>query len=115
MDSASSGGASASIQSRSPCSVRMTGMRSWIVATSSFGAVVMMAHVGSSPFQVQMPAKANSAPDMHRLLRLLAGDELPLVEAVSGDEAAPLANGRLEHRPLQQRLAPRLIGGGRLP
>ena len=67
IDSASSGGASASIQSRSPCSVRMTGMRSWIVATNSFGAVVMIAQVGSSPFQVQIPANANSSLPFNRM------------------------------------------------
>jgi hypothetical protein len=65
--SASSVGAWASIQGRSPCWVRMTGIRSWNDDTSSFGVVVTMAQVGSSPFSVKMPANANSSSHFNRM------------------------------------------------
>src|SRR5262249_57992857 len=91
----------------------MTGMRSWISATSSFESVVMMANVrihspeaGSFQFS-QMPAMPNGAPSFiaHRvgLLCLLALDRLPLKESVHRHNAAALAVCVAERRQIPAR------------
>ena len=76
---------------------RMTGMRSWILPTSSFAAVVMMQNVRihSSVFGIfqfsQMAASANGSPDFMAMaygcFGLLPLDGFPFEEFVDGEQA----------------------------
>ncbi len=95
--------------------VRITGMRSWIGATSSFGAVVSTVKVSSTLprgpcHRSHSPAKPNGAPPVEpQEKRLLAaGYLLPLVEAVRGHQTAPPLEAVAKRRLLRHRLRARV-------
>src|SRR4051812_24800957 len=92
----------------------MTGMRSWMSATSAFASVVITAKVRThSPvlgsFQFSQDARQTEAgavlhADRIRLLGSRALDGLPLEEEVNRHQAAPPSIGVPDHRKRMDRL-----------